>query len=195
MSAISDASEKRWEETCNEVRKISASHTWHLTENKDSFPLWKCKICGLKGSTHIEAPFFALDCIPREVTDGLPLESFSGPWRNKLFFTCEQEQARKRQAKEKNKIWSVYILECFNDYWYTGVTNNIWDRFKAHSLRKGAKFTIQHPPKKFVYIEHCNSKSDALKREWAIKQLSKAEKVVMATLSSVPPEYNMVLRR
>lgn len=190
-----EVSEKRWQEKCDKVRKISATHNWYLTHNVSGFEYWKCRTCGYKGSTHIEAPMFGLDDLPRKITDSIPIENNFGDFRHKICFTCDQEQAYRLQVKNKNKTWSVYMVECIWGHWYTGATNNLWKRFKDHMKRKGAKFTHSNPINKFVYIEHCLSKSDALKREYAIKQLSKKEKEELASKNHVPPEYNMNLRQ
>lgn len=66
---------------------------------------------------------------------------------------------------------------CSDKTLYTGWTNNLDKRLKAHNFSKtGAKYTKARRPVKFVYIEKFKIKSDAMKREWEIKQMDRREK-------------------
>ncbi|ADL50372.1 GIY-YIG nuclease family protein [Clostridium cellulovorans] len=71
----------------------------------------------------------------------------------------------------------VYILRCSDDSLYTGWTTNLENRVKAHSSGKGAKYTRTRLPVKLVYFEEYQDKRDAQRREYAIKQLSRLEKL------------------
>ena len=73
----------------------------------------------------------------------------------------------------------VYILYCSDSTLYTGYTNDLAKRFSAHSQYKGAKYTKvkKRHPLKICYVEQLSTKSDALKREIAIKKLSRTEKI------------------
>lgn len=70
----------------------------------------------------------------------------------------------------------VYIVECRDNTYYTGWTTNLDKRIKAHNLGKGAKYTKARRPVKLVYLEEYDDKSSALKREYAIKQLTRKQK-------------------
>ena len=70
----------------------------------------------------------------------------------------------------------VYILECNDGTLYTGWTNDIDKRFKAHNDGKGAKYTKGTRPLKLVYLEELETKSEALKRENKIKKMTKDKK-------------------
>ena len=70
----------------------------------------------------------------------------------------------------------VYILRCADSTLYTGWTNNLSARIKAHNSKNGAKYTKTRTPTELVYYEKHKSKTDALKREYEIKQLSKSKK-------------------
>ncbi len=70
----------------------------------------------------------------------------------------------------------VYILECEDGSYYTGWTNNIVQRYKAHQAGRGAKYTKSHKPMRIVHLELFAEKSDAMKREYAIKHMSREEK-------------------
>ena len=79
-------------------------------------------------------------------------------------------------------VWYLYILRCADGSLYTGITTNVERRFAAHSTGKGAKYTRGRGPLKLVYREECGGHSDALKREWQIKQLTREEKEKMVNL-------------
>ena len=71
----------------------------------------------------------------------------------------------------------VYILRCNDDSLYTWWTNNLEKRIKAHSDGKGAKYTRARVPVELVYFEVFEDKIEAMKREYAIKQLKRKEKL------------------
>ena len=71
----------------------------------------------------------------------------------------------------------VYILECCDNTLYTGWTNDLEKRIKVHSSGKGAKYTRGRLPVKLVYFEKFHDQRLAMKREYAIKQLSREEKL------------------
>lgn len=71
----------------------------------------------------------------------------------------------------------VYILKCNDDSLYTGWTNDLKKRIKAHSNGKGAKYTKARLPVELVYFEEFDDKISAMKREYAIKQLKRKEKL------------------
>ncbi|MBM7646479.1 putative endonuclease [Scopulibacillus daqui] len=73
----------------------------------------------------------------------------------------------------------VYILECADGSYYTGYTVNINRRMAMHEQGKASKYTRSRRPLKLVHQEKYESKSDALKREYAIKQLTRAEKKIL----------------
>ena len=70
----------------------------------------------------------------------------------------------------------TYILRCKDDSLYTGWTNNLEKRIEAHNAGKGAKYTKARLPVELVYYEQFETKEEAMKREFAIKQMSKTAK-------------------
>ena len=76
-------------------------------------------------------------------------------------------------------IWIVYILECTDGSLYTGITNDLDRRMKAHTTGKGAKYTKRRGPFTVRYTESLDSKGAALQREAAIKSLDRAAKVAL----------------
>ena len=71
----------------------------------------------------------------------------------------------------------VYIIKCGDNSLYTGWTNNLEKRFKDHCEGKGAKYTRGRGPLELVYYEEYEDKILAMRREYAIKKLSRSEKL------------------
>lgn len=69
-----------------------------------------------------------------------------------------------------------YLVRCSDDTFYCGYTNNLDKRIAAHNNGKGAKYTKCRRPVTLVYSEVYDNKSDAMKREWQIKQLTRQQK-------------------
>lgn len=77
------------------------------------------------------------------------------------------------------KQWQVYILRCGDGTLYTGVTDDLPHRLEMHRAGKGAKYTRGRSPLTLVYQEDAVSHSEALKREYWIKQLPRTEKLLL----------------
>lgn len=75
-----------------------------------------------------------------------------------------------------DKEWYVYILSCGDGSYYTGITTDVNRRLKQHQEGKGAKYTRGRGPLGLLYVETMPNQSEALKREYKIKQLSKKKK-------------------
>lgn len=76
-------------------------------------------------------------------------------------------------------MYYTYILECADGTFYCGYTNDVEGRVKTHNEGKGAKYTKSRLPVKVVYSEEYNTKSEAMKREAAIKKLTRADKLIL----------------
>jgi predicted GIY-YIG superfamily endonuclease len=72
--------------------------------------------------------------------------------------------------------WLVYLLRCSDGSLYTGITNDLPKRLKAHAAGKASKYTRSRLPVRLAYSEPQKSKSTALKREAVIKRQRRAEK-------------------
>ena len=73
----------------------------------------------------------------------------------------------------------TYILKCSDNSLYTGWTNDIKHRLKMHNEGKGAKYTKARLPVELVYFEEYENKIEAMRREYAIKQLKRKEKLML----------------
>ncbi|MDD5717880.1 MAG: GIY-YIG nuclease family protein [Sulfuricurvum sp.] len=81
------------------------------------------------------------------------------------------------QSLPEEHTYYVYILRCNDDTLYTGITNRLDNRIKEHNTSpKGAKYTRYRRPVVLEYYETCKDKSTALKREAAIKKMSRSQK-------------------
>ena len=81
----------------------------------------------------------------------------------------------------------TYILECADGTYYTGWTNNLVKRIQAHNSGKGAKYTKTRIPVHLRYFEEFQTKEDAMRREYAIKHMTRKEKErIIMKKSSMP---------
>ena len=79
--------------------------------------------------------------------------------------------------KPSEKSYTLYILKCSDDTYYTGIALDVEKRLSEHnSSDKGAKYTRHRRPVTLMYHELCSDKSSALKRERAIKRMKRSAK-------------------
>jgi len=79
---------------------------------------------------------------------------------------------------EKKDKHIFYVLECADSSLYAGYTNNLEKRVDAHNAGKGAKYTRAHRPVECVYYEMFDTKQEAMRAEYAFKQLTRKEKLI-----------------
>ncbi|MEF9934005.1 MAG: GIY-YIG nuclease family protein [Clostridium sp.] len=77
----------------------------------------------------------------------------------------------------------IYILKCSDNTLYTGWTTNLNRRLKTHLSGKASKYTRARLPVEMVYSESFLTKSEAMKREAAIKKLTRKEKLNLISKS------------
>lgn len=75
-------------------------------------------------------------------------------------------------------MWFVYLVKCSDGTLYCGITNDLDKRIKKHNDGKGAKYTKTRRPVSLLKYFERPSKSEALKLEYKIKQLSRQEKLL-----------------
>ena len=80
----------------------------------------------------------------------------------------------KKETIQKNY---TYILKCSDGTLYTGWTNDLTKRLKAHNDGRGARYTKTRRPVVLAYYESFSSKEEAMRREYEIKQLTRKEKL------------------
>lgn len=75
----------------------------------------------------------------------------------------------------------TYVLRCGDGSLYTGWTNDLNKRLASHSAGKGGRYTRSRLPVELVYFEEHDTKEEAMRREWAIKHMTRAEKLELIT--------------
>jgi putative endonuclease len=75
--------------------------------------------------------------------------------------------------------WLCYVLRCADDTLYCGITNDLEKRLAAHNAGTASKYTRTRGPVELVFVEDCADRSAASKRELAIKNLTRAEKILL----------------
>jgi len=86
--------------------------------------------------------------------------------------------------------WDVYVVVCFDNSFYCGITTDIERRIKQHNgeLSGGAKYTRGRRPCRLVYKEKAENRSSASKKEYWFKKLSRREKEKYISYPSEPSE-------
>lgn len=87
------------------------------------------------------------------------------------------------QASDKEEAWHIYIVECSDQTYYTGITNDLERRLAQHNSGKGARYTRTRRPIILRYYETVQSRSAALMREIEIKKLQKPKKLELISKS------------
>lgn len=82
--------------------------------------------------------------------------------------------------KTISKNYFVYLLRCSDGTLYTGTTNDLRRRVQQHNAGKGARYTAGRRPVALVYVENCASRSEALRREAALRKLSHRQKLSLS---------------
>lgn len=85
-----------------------------------------------------------------------------------------------KQVDKMGKKNYTYIVKCRDGSLYTGWTNDLEKRMKAHNAGKGAKYTKSRRPVTLVYYESFETKEEAMRREYEIKHMlrEKKEKII-----------------
>lgn len=94
----------------------------------------------------------------------------------------------------KNK-WTLYIIECSDGTFYTGITNDLSRRLLQHNDGSASRYTRVRTPVKLLYQEECAGRSEALIKEAAIKALSRKEKESLINQKVRRTAFNQRKRR
>lgn len=78
--------------------------------------------------------------------------------------------------EDKRTMNYTYIVQCSDDTFYTGWTNDLEGRLQAHNEGRGAKYTRPRRPVRLIYYEEFASKQEAMSREYAIKHMTRRQK-------------------
>ena len=79
-------------------------------------------------------------------------------------------------TKKRKTRWFLYILKCRDCTLYTGITIDLGRRVEQHNKGAASRYTRSRRPVRLIYQEPCRTRSHALKKEYALKRLSRKEK-------------------
>jgi putative endonuclease len=79
-------------------------------------------------------------------------------------------------TNRERERWFVYIARCNDGSLYTGIARDVVLRVAAHNAGRGARYTRGRGPLAVCAQRRCDNKGDALRLEWAVKQLPRPEK-------------------
>jgi putative endonuclease len=92
---------------------------------------------------------------------------------------AEEDRASNLQenhSQNNTLIWYIYIVECQDSTYYTGMTSDLARRVKEHKTGNGSRYTKSRRPIKLKYFEITSTRSEAVKREMEIKNYSRKKK-------------------
>lgn len=81
----------------------------------------------------------------------------------------------------------IYLLRCADGTLYTGWTNDLAKRLKSHNAGTGGKYTRARRPVTLLYWEPHETKEEAMRREYAVKRMTRAEKLALAGAAPETP--------
>lgn len=93
-----------------------------------------------------------------------------------------------RQPKRRRPRYYCYILECEDGTYYTGWTTDPQRRLRQHSAGRGARYTRSHPPARLAFVEPHPDRGSAMRRELALKRMSRSRKQALIAATDFPPE-------
>ncbi|MBU9888276.1 MAG: GIY-YIG nuclease family protein [Candidatus Omnitrophica bacterium] len=88
----------------------------------------------------------------------------------------QNKEANRPSGVKEADDWELYILRCGDNSFYTGVTNNLERRLKMHQTGKASRYTRVRRPVEMIYHEKCGTRTQALVRECAVKELPRKKK-------------------
>lgn len=97
---------------------------------------------------------------------------------------AKKDRMAKKDHKPPGEGWFVYMVECADGTLYTGIAKNVDRRCEQHNAGTASRFTRSRLPVVVVYQEAHTSRSSALKREAAVKALSRRQKLALIRLAA-----------
>ncbi|WP_049942762.1 MULTISPECIES: GIY-YIG nuclease family protein [Haloarcula] len=86
--------------------------------------------------------------------------------------------------------YHVYVLRCSDNTFYTGYTTDVERRVREHDAGDGAKYTRGRTPVELIHVEPFDSQSEAMSREYEIKQYSRAQKERLVESSDAEADFD-----
>ena len=88
-------------------------------------------------------------------------------------------------GKTASDPWYVYILQCGDRTLYTGITTELQRRLEQHNAGKASRYTRARLPVELLYSETTSNRTEAQKREYEIKQLTRREKLALINAGNI----------
>ncbi|MFH1799537.1 MAG: GIY-YIG nuclease family protein [Candidatus Omnitrophota bacterium] len=92
------------------------------------------------------------------------------------------------RGKKTGNDWSLYILQCRDGSFYTGITNHLERRLQMHQDGKASRYTRTRRPVEMLYSETCGDRSRALIRECEVKEWPRTKKVALINQQGKSPK-------
>jgi putative endonuclease len=99
----------------------------------------------------------------------------SKPFPNATLVAARENRNRLSRCMHKSRHF-VYIIRCSDGTYYTGYTTDVFKRVEVHNRGKGAKYTRCRLPVRLLWFDEYPTKIEAMKKEYALKQLSRKMK-------------------
>ncbi len=103
--------------------------------------------------------------------------------------------ARRASASPRRRPWRVYLLRCRDGSLYAGATNDLVARVARHAAGRGARYTRSRLPVALVYDEPARDRGTALRREAALKRLTRAQKLALVAAGATRRSPGRTRRR
>jgi len=87
-------------------------------------------------------------------------------------------------TSEQGPVWHLYLIECADGSYYTGVTTDVERRYDQHLNGSGARYTRSHKPVRLLASCAVGTRSEAQKAELAVKKLPKEDKLAAVSMAS-----------
>jgi predicted GIY-YIG superfamily endonuclease len=190
-SSLSEFWGRRWNRA---FRDVAFAHIFRPLVERMGVAWATMAVFIVSGLFHISSPLEGWNGPkPERHHDFIDMQDFPACWRRRTI-TVEVEAKAKElavrrlqqdlvAAKTLDDTWFVYLLRCADGSLYTGITTNVVRRCEEHNAGTASHYTCSRRPVVLVYQERQGSRSLALKREAAIKALSKAEKESLIRLA------------
>src|SRR5919204_6097017 len=128
-------------------------------------------------------PGGALGLAPATVSDRAASDGHDGAGCATCSAWRRQRRVGSGRVARLPSTWRVYMLRCRDGTLYTGATNDLARRLERHSAGQGARYTRSRLPVKLVYLEPSRDCSAALRREAALKRLTRRDKLALIRTS------------
>lgn len=112
------------------------------------------------------------------------------PTYKKMLKALQKKDKDAKPKVQEDDDWFLYILQCQDGSFYTGITKDLKRRLKMHQTGKASRYTRTRRPVTMLYHEKCGGRTQALVRECAVKELPRKKKEELVSLGATKPKRN-----